>query len=226
MLDSQTFLVALQQADSFFPGGGVSFSWGLEGLYGDGLVKTPEALAAVLRGQLRHRWATCDRPAMLAAHAAGADVGKLGEIDRLVEAVTLPRELRDGSRRAGNALLSTHVRLGTPGASHYLAAIASGAALGHLPVVQGSVWSALGIAQDAASLMSGYLTCMGFLGAALRLGAVGHLDAQRLLAALQPLIAELAATPPPPVEAINSFTPAIDIGSMHHEHAKVRLFAN
>jgi urease accessory protein len=151
---------------------------------------------------------------------------KLGEIDRLVEAVTLPRELRDGSKRAGSALLSTHVRLATPGSSQYRDAIASGAALGHLPVIQGCVWSALGIAADAASLMSGYLASIGFLGAAVRLGAVGHLDAQRILAALLPLISELASAPPPPIEAVNSFTPAIDIGSTHHEHAEVRLFAN
>jgi urease accessory protein len=55
---------------------------------------------------------------------------------------------------------------------------------------------------------------------------VGHLDAQRILAALLPLISELASAPPPPLEAVNSFTPAIDIGSTHHEHAEVRLFAN
>lgn len=226
MIEARAFLIALQQADSFFPGGGVSFSWGLEGLYADGLLKEPDALAGLLRGQLRHRWASCDRPVLLAAHAVAGDPRKLGEIDRLVEAVTLPRELRDGSKRAGSALLSTHVRLTTPGSSQYRDAIASGAALGHLPVVQGCVWSALGIAPDAASLMSGYLASIGFLGAAVRLGAVGHLDAQRILAGLLPLISDLASAPPPPLHSINSFTPAIDIGSTHHEHADVRLFAN
>ena len=226
MTDGRAFLGALQQADSFFPGGGVSFSWGLEGLYRGGLMKDPEALARILRGQLRHRWATCDRPVLLAACAGRDDVGELGRIDRLVEAVTLPRELRDGSKRAGCALLSTHARLATPGASQYRAAIESGTALGHLPVVQGCIWSALGIDPGAASLMSGYLMCIGFLGAAVRLGALGHLDAQRILGALLPLISELASTPPRPVEAISSFTPTIDIGSMHHERAEVRLFAN
>ena len=226
MTDARALLSALQQADSFFPGGGVSFSWGLEGLYRVGLLKDPEALARILRGQLRHRWATCDRPVLLAACAADGDVRELGRIDRLLEAVTLPRELRDGSKRAGCALLSTHARLATPGALQYREAIESGAALGHLPVVQGCIWTALGIAPGAASLMSGYLICIGFLSAAVRLGALGHLDAQRILAALQPLISELASTPALPIKAISSFTPAIDIGSMHHERAEVRLFAN
>lgn len=226
MTDARAFLSALQQADSFFPGGGVSFSWGLEGLYRGGLLKDPKDLARILRGQLRHRWATCDRPLLLAAFAADGNVRELGRIDRLLEAVTLPRELRDGSKRAGCALLSTHARLATPGASQYRAAVQSGAALGHLPVVQGCVWSAFGIASGAASLMSGYLTCMGFLGAAVRLGAVGHLDAQRTYAALQPLISELASATPPPLDTVRSFTPAIDIASMHHERSEVRLFAN
>jgi urease accessory protein len=226
MIGGQAFLSALQQADSFFPGGGVSFSWGLEGLYRDGLVRGSDSLSGILSGQLRHRWATCDRPVMLAAYAADGNTRELGEADRLVEALTLPRELRDGSKRAGGAFLSTHVRLATPGASQYQGAIAAGTALGHLPTVQGCVWSALGIAPGAASLMSGYLTCIAFLGAAVRLGAVGHLDAQRILAALQPLIVELASATSPSIDAINSFTPVIDVGSMHHEHADVRLFAN
>ena len=45
---------------------------------------------------------------------------RIAAADRLVEAQTLPEELRAGSRRTGNALLSVHAKLGTPGAKDYL----------------------------------------------------------------------------------------------------------
>ena len=56
-------LALLQHGDSFFPSGAVSFSWGLETLAEDGRVATAADVAAFLEGQLRWRWATCDRGA-------------------------------------------------------------------------------------------------------------------------------------------------------------------
>jgi urease accessory protein len=41
-MDSRALLAALQHADSFFPSGTASFSWGLEALRADGLVRTAD----------------------------------------------------------------------------------------------------------------------------------------------------------------------------------------
>ena len=41
-MDSRALLAALQHADSFFPSGTVSFSWGLEALRADGLVRNAD----------------------------------------------------------------------------------------------------------------------------------------------------------------------------------------
>ena len=61
-MDSRGLLATLQHADSFFPSGAVSFSWGLEALRADGLVQSADDVALFAAGQLRHRWATADRP--------------------------------------------------------------------------------------------------------------------------------------------------------------------
>ena len=142
-------LATLQNADSFFPGGGIAFSWGTETLITDGQMKGAEQLAAFVAGQLQQRWAVCDRPALVAAFQADGKMDRVAVIDRELEALTLAAELREGSKRAGAALLTVHERIGTAGAADYRAALRSGYALGHLPVVQGVVWRGTGMDEAA-----------------------------------------------------------------------------
>ena len=136
----------------------------------------PEELGAFVAGQLEQRWAVCERPALVAAFRAGGEMDRVGTIDRELEALTLAAELREGSRRAGAALLTVHERIGTAGAADYRAAIRTGGALGHLPVVQGVVWHGAGMDEAAAQAASAHTFCVALLGAALRLGTIGHLQ--------------------------------------------------
>jgi urease accessory protein len=119
MDEGERFLAALQHGDSAFPGGGFAFSWGVEGLVADELVGTANDLERVVEDLLVGRWAPFDRAALRGAFAAGSDLDRLTALDREVEAGTLVAGLREGSRRAGRALLGVHVRLATPGASAY-----------------------------------------------------------------------------------------------------------
>ena len=146
---------------------------------------------------LQHRWVTSDRVAVALAHRAGDDFDKLAEIDQAVEAATLAEPLRNGSKRNGNALLAAHVRLGTQGATELRSQIEAGNAHGHLPIVQGFVWRARGMNEANAILVSGYSTASGLIAAAVRLGRIGALEAQVVLAALLPAIADLSAPVPP-----------------------------
>ena len=132
---------------------------------------------------LRHRWATSDRVALAFAHRANSDLDRVGEIDHAVEAATLSEPLRTGSKRNGNALLAAHVRLQTPGAADLRALIGDGKALGHLPVVQGFVWRARGDERGRC-----HRWCQAIrrrqdsFAAAVRLGRIGAVEAQTVLA--------------------------------------------
>jgi urease accessory protein len=225
-MDSRSLLATLQHADSFFPSGALSFSWGLEALRADGLVRSADDVALFAAGQLRHRWATADRRVLMAAYAAGDDLEAVAAIDRLQDAMALPSELRLGSRRMGAALLGVHARLETPNAASYQADVVAQRAPGHVAVVQGLVWRGIGLDADAAVGMGAHCFCIGMIGAALRLGIIGHLDGQRLLAKLRDLIVDLLAIPAPELHEISTFTPACDIASMRHEVQPGRLFAN
>jgi urease accessory protein len=219
-------LLALQHGDSFFPSGAVSFSWGLEGLHRSGELLGPDDVRRFLASQLRYRWATVDRPVLVAAHRKAKDFSAIAKLDKAVEALSLGREFREASARLGSALLTVHEKLGTPGAATYRDAIARRAALGHAPVVQGVVWWGIGLDEDAAAAVSAHALCLTVIGSALRLGLIGHLDGQRCLGAQRALIASILRAPPADIERIGAFTPHTDIGSMRHETQEVRLFAN
>jgi urease accessory protein len=225
-MDSAKLLPALQHADSFFPGGAVSFSWGLEALRADGLVRTADEVALFVAAQMENRWATADRAVLAGAHAAGDDLDAVTAIDHLQEAMTLPLELRVGSRRMGAALLGVHARLQTRNAAAYHARVLADRTLGHIAVVQGLTWRGIGLALEVALAVSAHSFCVGLIGAALRLGLIGHIDGQRTLANLHGLIGELLTSPIPSLDEIASFTPACDIAFMRHEIQHGRLFAN
>ncbi|RMO94191.1 Urease accessory protein UreF [Pseudomonas syringae pv. philadelphi] len=238
-----SLLLALQQADSFFPGGAVAWSWGLETLVADGRLGAGERVTAPRRqrsvrldrsaevrgfveGQLRHRWNSFDRVFLLAAWGFADDLCALIGLDEQIEALTLAEELRLGSRRVGQALLGVHVALGTLGAAAYQQQVLAGNAPGHLPVVQGLLWNRLGMHREHCQLAAAHGLCTGLVSAAVRLGVMGHIDAQRVLTDIQPLITELLAQEPPDPDDACGFTPMAEIAVMRHETQDLRLFAN
>ena len=229
MMDPARLIAVLQQGDSFFPSGSLAFSWGLETLHADGLVQNAADVEWFVRDQLRHRWASLDRPVLVAAHRAArdhelGDLEAVARVDDLLEAMSLARESREGSRRAGQALLSVHEKLGTPGAAAYHARVKAGEAQGHLAAVQGVLWCGLGLDEEASSAVSAYTLCVGLLGAAVRLGLIGHIESQRSLSRLQEDILELLAVTPPCLDDMGAGTPQAEVAAMRHEVQSSRLF--
>jgi urease accessory protein len=218
-------LTILQHADSAFPSGSFAFSNGIEGLAAMNAPLDRSGLCDVVAMVLQHRWVTSDRVAIALAHRAGDDFDKLAEIDQAVEAATLAEPLRNGSKRNGKALLAAHVRLGTEAATELRSQIEGGKARGHLPIVQGFVWRARGMSEANAILVSGYSTASGLIAAAVRLGRIGAVEAQAVLAALLPAIADLSAPVPPDAE-IESFMPWVDAAASRQARAHLRLFAS
>ena len=119
---------------------------------------------------------------------------------------TFGASLREGSRRNGSAFLASHTRLGGTIAPRLRQAVRSGECLGHIVVMQGVVWRAMGLDEQLAQLTSGYCVASGAIAAAVRLGALGALEGQKVLAATLPLIDELVARPAPENVAFEKFS--------------------
>jgi urease accessory protein len=219
-------LHAIWQADGAFPSGAFAFSYGIEGaiaLRPDMSLPEFETLVAAM---LRQRWASYDRVAMLRGFRAGGDLAEIAAVDREVEASTLIEALRTGSRRNGASFLASHARLGEPVAVALREAVKSGECLGHIAVMQGAVWSSLGIDEPLAQLCSGYTAASGVITAAIRLGAIGALQGQAVLQRCLPLIEQLAAEDISDDVELSSFVPFLDIATARHAQADLRLFAN
>lgn len=186
----------------------------------------PLDLDGFLGAQLRHRWHGFDRVALIRAHQLAGDLAAPARLDAEVEASSSSERMREGSRRNGTALLTTHARLGTAGAAAYRTAIRVGEAHGHLPVVQGLVWSALGLDRPTVARISGYTTVMGILNAAVRLALCGAIEAQARVAASLALIESLADDPVADDQPLAAFLPQVDIAVAHGAAADLRLFSN
>lgn len=226
MTDIGLSLALLQLGDSFFPSGAASFSWGLETLRADGLLRDAGDVEAFVGGQLSQRWAQFDRPAVLAAFRAAGDIERLCAIDRGIDAATLSREAREGARRIGVALLKVHDGLGTAGAADYRARIASGAAFGQMAAVHGFIGHGCGLDENGTCAMSAYQLGFSIVSAGLRIGLLGHVDAQRILQAQRARIAVIMATDPVAADEIHAYAPAAEIAMMRHETGHGRMFAN
>ena len=226
MHDVSSFMAALQYGDSFFPSGAVSFSWGIETLADKGSLAGAADVASFIVGQLHARWAGFDRAVLLAAHCAAGDTEAVKRIDALVEMQSPVSELRSASRRMGDALLSVCGRLGMAEATTYRALVKRGETQGHLTVMQGFLWSRAGLSKTAAEAASAHGFAVGLLGAAVRLGAITHIEAQRILLLVREEVMRIAARPAPALGEISAYGMESEIAIMHHARRDLRLFAN
>ncbi len=219
-------LLAFQHADSQFPSGGFAFSQGLEASSQMEARLGKFDLANFVHAQISHRWAEADRVALIRAHRLGEELPAVADLDAEVEASTFSDLLRTGSRRNGVGLLTSHVRIGTPGAECYRAMVRSQSAYGHLPVVQGLLWRALGLDEGTSILMSGYQAASTLTTAAVRLGLVGAIEAQALLSRSLSLVDRMTDVPVADDEPIRSFVPLTEIAVATHRAGGQRLFSN
>lgn len=222
MFDAGAALALLQYGDSAYPAGGFAFSWGIEGLLADGFLTGPDSLDGFVSDHLTFRWASMDR-VLLARAFAASDLEAVAAIDRLAEAATPSAQMRDGSHRAGKALLGIAVRLGGPLSTGYRSLVSEDARLGHLPIIEALAFRDAGLTASAAELLSGWTLVTGLVSAAVRLGSIGHVEAQQSLAAARPVLEALLEAPAP--DEISSFTPLIDIAVSRGPSRHVRMFA-
>ncbi len=226
MSDVAAGMALLQFGDSFFPSGSVSFSWGLEDLAENGVVTDAETVHAFVVGQLQARWAQFDRAVVVLAHRSMANLEAVAAIDDQVEIQTPCAELRSGSRRMGEAMLSVFARLGIGDVPTYRELIKRGLGHGHIAPMQGLLWGRAGLSERDAIALSAHTFCIALLGAGLRLGCLTHIDAQRAMLETRFEASRLADLPLPAINELSTYGVEAEIAVMQHANNSARVFAN
>lgn len=231
-MDDAALIAALQLADSFFPSGTLTLSHGLEAF----LSLQPESgkdIPHLLEDYLRHKVAPLDLVAYLHAYRAAetADLEQLHYIDRYLTASLLPQELRQGSARSGRALLETlrpleHLKNDALFQA-FVAGVRTQHSEGNAPICLALVCLNWGVPRRAGGIVLLYTFMVSFLGAALRLGSIGHREAQRILLSLRPQLSSLLDMVwERELDEMGAFAPLADIRAMQHAYLPVRLFSS
>jgi urease accessory protein len=222
-MTTDELLAVLQLADGLFPAGGFAHSFGLETYAQDGRVRDREGLEAFVVAHLEGAAGPADAVAVAAAvrAAAARDQAAWLPLDARLEAMKAVPEFRTGSRQMGRQTARVAAAVAHDA---FLASIARAIDDGLTPVF-GAALGRHGVPAEAAAAAFLYSTAALLVGAGLRLISLGQVDGQRVLTAVRPRVARLAATAAvTPVADMWSFTPALELAGLRHAGLEMRLF--
>ena len=216
----------LQLTDSGFPSGAFTLSHGLETLVADGAVRSVDDVGAFLHASLLARLARADLVVLVGVHAAtGLDA--VIELDRRLSTVKLAAGERTASERVGRRLAIEASRLATDELlASYCAALDAGRTPGNAATSLGLAMRAFHVPARDAAIAAAWGFANGLCTAAVRLGMIGHGDAQRVLREAAPSI-ERAVTRAMETEPglLRPSGPQLEVALARHETADAHLFA-
>jgi urease accessory protein len=224
----------LHLCDSLFPIGGFAFSEGLEAATARHLVRDAVELGAWLDTVLDESVGRCEGPAVALAWNAFESERweRLAILDQEVIALRAASAVRASTTAAGARLIKTwHALYPEARLAQVLTMVDSGLLRPALPVAFGAACASMGNARsghrdriDACAAVEAfaYTRLAATISSAMRLIAIGHLDAHRLLARALDRVSAIAVLA---LERdVESFAPAMDIAQMTHQYVHSRLF--
>ena len=108
-LELKNHFLLLQMNDSLFPIGGYSHSYGLETYIQKGIIHDAATAERYLKNKLRYTFLYTDLLAVRIAYdaAASKDLKKLDELEDILEASKVPKEIREASQKLGSRFVKT-----------------------------------------------------------------------------------------------------------------------
>ena len=224
MLNTVTdYQLALQQlTDSALPTGAFAHSLGFETYIDAGLVFDEESFRTWLSAFISQSLSYSDGLAIRFLYE-GWDVG---ELDELLSASLLPRQVREASAKMGLRLLEIGAEVfPSPELELYRDLVATGRAAGHQPLAFAVVARSLGVPQPDALAAYLFATVTSLTQNAVRAIPLGQNAGQRLLRQAADGVAAAAERirhlmP----DDFGAVTPGLEISQMRHERQRARMF--
>ncbi len=208
-----------------FPVGAFSYSSGIEWAVEAGDIKHAESLRRWLAVVIGEGGAFCDAVFLVHAHRslADSDDTRLRAVAELAAAFT-PSKERHLETTAQGAAFVTAVRAAWPCAALDRLSVAWDGPVAY-PVAVGVVAAGHGLAIEPALHAYLHAVAANLISAGVRLVPLGQSDGQRVLAALEPVIAATAASAlKTPLDDVASAAFRADMASQLHETQYTRLF--
>jgi len=211
----------MQLADSAFPSGSFTQSFGLETFIERGDLKTKEELAQFMQTFLYYTWRPTDLLAVKLAWQATqqSDMEHLYLLDQRLNAMKLPSESREGSRKMGRRLhkLLAEIDPNYPLKLHL--------PFGHQAIILGHYGATAGIELTFLLTAFSHMTTASLIANGVRAIPLGQTSGQQVLALLQPLLDTCIQWVTTATEKdLGGSAPAFDWAGMAHERLYSRIF--
>ena len=221
-------LSVMQMSDSFFPTGLYTMSNGLETLFDEKQIQTVDQIEEFIRTVISQQIGPSDCVALSNSYdfATSKDIGKIIECDKTLYSMKLVKESRDAICRSGSQMIKCVKSFVIDDMidSFYMKISESQTPSTH-PVVIAVCSNILGIKKENAMMMMLYGFTVSTIGAALRLGLIDHLQSQKIIHTLKPLVKKtVEENITKKLNEMWQFTPESDVIQILHEQKFSKMF--
>lgn len=223
--DSTTTWILLQIADSAFPTGGFSHSFGFESATKHGFVTEYSAFKAFLFSCLQNT-ASFSLSFVKESHKNCHDVERIKELDGKVQAYLSNHVANRASIRQGNSLLDTACKtFGKQEMKNLQVQLENKCLFGHFAVVFGFMCGMLNLSVVQTQQLFLFSTLRTVIASAVRLGNIGPLQAQSIQFEMQKTAEEIRKKfEMTTVEEATTTAPVADFLQGAHDNLFSKLF--
>ncbi len=222
----------VQLADSFFPTGMYTTSNGLEILFYKRKVRNEEDIKNALTILLKQQIGPADCVALGNAYSYAQKLDTQGiiDVDNALFAIKLVKEIREASVRSGIQMLRCINYMISNSKNKdlilvYEQAVKEKKANGVYAVVLALASKLLNIPKHRAGVILLYSFSISVIGAALRLGMINHMQGQKVIHELKPLMINIVRENiDKQLSNMWQFAPEMDIVQMEHEKLSTKMF--
>ena len=223
----------MQLSDSFFPSGMFSMSGGLESLFHQKFITTTNHVYEFILEQIEFQFIPCDCTILMITMDAvkNNNISQIVDIDKKFYSMKLTKDLRNSLVRSGKQVFNCLMHMLNENnekiqfLNQFKNKIENNQTPCTYPVALGIYAQLLEIPFSSAMKIMLYSYSSSVVSAAIRLGIIQHLDAQKILGLLaEPVKNFVSSKISQKTTDIWQLTPLTEIHQMYHEHNESRMF--